>query len=105
MLAYLFYVGDRQQTALAYTAPERQADGWYSLRHEAAMPPEALVLLAQAAVERYGFSDFQLQGGVMRGEEEMLAVTAIKHQFPRSRVTLDPNGAWSLQEASSLCKG
>ncbi len=26
-------------------------------------------------------------------------------RFPEARITLDPNGAWSLQEAIELCKG
>ncbi|MNZ90306.1 Glucarate dehydratase [compost metagenome] len=41
----------------------------------------------------------------MRGEDEIAAVTAIKARFPQARVTLDPNGAWSLDEAIRLCKG
>ena len=41
----------------------------------------------------------------MRGDEEMEAVAAIKRRFPDSRVTLDPNGAWSLDEAIALCRG
>ena len=41
----------------------------------------------------------------MRGEDEIEAVTAIKERFPDSRVTLDPNGAWSLDEAIALCRG
>jgi glucarate dehydratase len=35
----------------------------------------------------------------------MEAVTAIKARFPDARVTLDPNGAWSLDEAIRLCRG
>jgi glucarate dehydratase len=69
------------------------------------MTAEGVVRLAEAAVDRYGFSDFKLKGGVMRGEDEMAAVAAIKHRFPAGRVTLDPNGAWSLAEAIALCKG
>ena len=41
----------------------------------------------------------------MRGAEEMQAIAAIKAPFPDARVTLDPNGAWSLDEAIALCKG
>lgn len=28
----------------------------------------------------------------------------MKKRFPEARITLDPNGAWSLDEAISLCK-
>ena len=57
---------------------------------------------AEAATERYGFSDYKLKGGVMAGEDEMQAVVALKKRFPEGRVTLDPNGAWSLTEAIAL---
>jgi glucarate dehydratase len=42
---------------------------------------------------------------VLDGAREMDAVTALKRRFPDARVTLDPNGAWSLDEAVSLCRG
>src|SRR5207249_2193935 len=32
------------------------------------------------------------------------AVTALAKRFPRARITLDPNGAWSLKEAIELCR-
>ncbi len=35
----------------------------------------------------------------------MKAVEALAARFPEARITLDPNGAWSLQEAIALCKG
>jgi L-alanine-DL-glutamate epimerase-like enolase superfamily enzyme len=35
----------------------------------------------------------------------MDAIRAIKARFPDARVTLDPNGAWSLDEAIALCQG
>jgi glucarate dehydratase len=41
----------------------------------------------------------------MRGEEEIAAITAVKNRFPDSRVTLDPNGAWLVDEAIELCRG
>jgi glucarate dehydratase len=103
MLAYLFYIGDRTRTDLPYLAGK--GSGWQAIRHEKTLTPEAIVAQAEAAVERYGFRDFKLKGGVMRGEEELAAVTAIKKRFPESRVTLDPNGAWSLDEAIALCRG
>ncbi|WP_373989093.1 enolase C-terminal domain-like protein [Duganella sp. BuS-21] len=104
MLAYLFYIGDRRRTDLPYLTGDG-ASGWYARRHQEAMSPSEIVELAEATVEKYGFRDFKLKGGVMRGAEEMEAVTAIKKRYPDARVTLDPNGAWSLREAIDLCKG
>jgi glucarate dehydratase len=105
MLGYLFFVGDRTKTDLPYRSePDSKVD-WFRLRHEKALTPESIVRLAEAAHDQYGFADFKLKGGVLRGEEEMEAVTALAKRFPDARVTLDPNGAWSLEEAIRLCKG
>ena len=104
MLAYLFYIGERKRTDLPYLSGE-QADGWYRLRTEEALTPEAIADLAAAAVDKYGFKDFKLKGGVMRPEQEIEAVAAIKRRFPDARATLDPNGAWSLEQAVMACKG
>jgi len=105
MLGYLFYVGDRSRTDLAYRAEPDAKDDWFRLRNEVALTPDAVVRLAEAAHDRYGFNDFKLKGGVLRGEDEIEAVTALAKRFPNARVTLDPNGAWSLEEAIRLCKG
>jgi len=105
MLGYLFYVGDRRKTDLPYASEPGATDDWLRLRHEETLTPAAVVRLAEAAQQRYGFRDFKLKGGVLRGEEEMEAVTALARRFPQARITLDPNGAWSLQEAIALCRG
>jgi glucarate dehydratase len=105
MLGYLFYVGDRRRTALPYASEPGAKDDWLRLRHEEALTPAAVVRLAEAAHARYGFEDFKLKGGVLRGEEELEVVTALARRFPKARVTLDPNGAWSLEEAIRLCRG
>ena len=68
------------------------------------LTPEAVVRLAEATHERYGFRDFKLKGGVLSAEAEMEAVTALARRFPASRVTIDPNGAWSLAEAIAVCR-
>ena len=104
MLAYLFYIGDRTRTDLPYPAGGGGHD-WYRLRSEAAMDAEAIAELAAASVDQYGFRDFKLKGGVMRPEDEIEAVAAIKRRFPASRATLDPNGAWSLDQAIRACRG
>lgn len=104
MLGYLFYVGDRNQTDLDYLGEEQSDTDWYRLRHEKALTPAAVVRLAESAHQLYGFKDFKLKGGVMAGPQEVEAVTALKERFPDARVTLDPNGSWSLQEAVALCR-
>ena len=105
MLGYLFYVGDRRKTDLPYRSEPEAADEWLRLRNEEALTPEAVVRLAEAARSRYGFNDFKLKGGVLEGAKEMEAASALAERFPSARVTLDPNGAWSLEEAVRLCRG
>ena len=104
MLGYLFYVGDRTRTDLPYQSEPGAADAWSRLRHEKALTPEAIVRLAEAARERYGFNDFKLKGGVLRGDEEVEAVRALHERFPQARVTLDPNGGWLLKDAIRLMR-
>jgi glucarate dehydratase len=104
MLGYLFYIGDRTKTGLPYDSAPDAADPWERLRHEKAMTPEAIVALAEAAQARYGFQDFKLKGGVLRGEEEVEAVKALKARFPQARITLDPNGGWWLKDAVRLMR-
>jgi glucarate dehydratase len=104
-LGYLFYVGDRNKTGLPYEAPPADGDDWLRLRREEAMTAGAIVRLAEAAQARYGFKNFKLKGGVLSGAEEMEAVSALASTFPGARISIDPNGAWSLEEAVSLCRG
>src|SRR5471030_203276 len=104
MLGYLFYIGDRNKTDLPYQNQSGERCDWYRLRHETALDADSIVRLAEASYEKYGFNDFKLKGGVLRGSEEAEAVTALSKRFPQARITLDPNGAWSLNEAIGLGK-
>lgn len=104
-LGYLFFVGDRRRTDLPYRADRTPGDEWLRSRDEEALSPEAIVRQAEAAHARYGFNDFKLKGGVLAGDIEMQAVEALAARFPGARITLDPNGAWSLQQAIELCRG
>ncbi len=99
MLGYLFYIGDRKKTDLDYTENLNADCEWYRIRHEEALTPEAVVALARAAKEKYGFNDFKLKGGVLDVKEEVKAVKALKEAFPEARITLDPNGGWLLKDA------
>ena len=105
VLGYLFFVGDRRKTDLPYLSDPDAADPWLRLRHEEALTTETVLRLAEAAQARYGFHDFKLKGGVLAGAHEMETVTALAERFPQARITLDPNGAWPLEEAIDLCRG
>ncbi len=104
VLGYLFFIGDRKLTTLAYEEDPDESDDWFRLRHEKAMDAKAIVELAKAANHRYGFQDFKLKGGVLSGDQEVEAIEALHEAFPNARITLDPNGAWSLKESIRLLR-
>jgi glucarate dehydratase len=107
MLGYLFFVGDRTRTDLPYATPGDEPAGapeWFRVRHAEALTPQTIVRQAEAAHAHYGFNDFKLKGGVLRGEDEVAAVRALHERFPRARVTLDPNGGWLLKDAVRLLR-
>jgi glucarate dehydratase len=106
-LGYLFFVGDRTKTDLPYASTSDEpagADDWLRIRHDEAMTPAAVVRLAEAARERYGFRDFKLKGGVLPAPDEAKAVIALADRVPDARITLDPNGGWLLDEAIATCR-
>ena len=105
VLGYLFFIGNRLKTDLPYRSEPNATDAWFRLRHEEALTTEAILDLVEAARVRYGFTDYKLKGGVLAGEQEMETVIALAERFPDARITLDPNGAWSLDEAIRLCQG
>ena len=104
-LGYLFYVSDKKKAkGLPYLDEGGSSDTWFRLRREPMLTPERIVEQASVLHEKYGFRNFKLKGGVLHGSEEMEAVRALKKHFPCGRINIDPNGAWSLKEAVSLCK-
>jgi glucarate dehydratase len=103
VLGYLFFVGDPAGTGLEYDAPA--GSGWREARRQPALDADAVVRLAEAAEAEYGFHDFKLKGGVLPSAREADVVRALADRFPAARITLDPNGSWSLQEAISVCRG
>jgi glucarate dehydratase len=104
VLGYLFFVGDRKRTDLPYRGGSGAGGDWQRLRDEEALTSESIVRQAEAAHARYGFTSFKLKGGVLSGEREMEAISGLVGRFPKARVSIDPNGAWSLAEAVALCR-
>ncbi len=104
-LGYLFYVSDKEKApGLEYLDERESADPWFAMRRKEMLTPEQIVEQAQVLHEKYGFRNFKLKGGVLEGEKEMEAVRALKKAFPKGRINIDPNGAWSLEEAVRLCR-
>ncbi|ERL10811.1 enolase C-terminal domain-like protein [Olsenella profusa] len=103
-LGYLFYIGDYRKTDMPYLHDDDTSDEWGRVRREPALTPDAIVHEAEAAQKRFGFHDFKLKGGVFAGSEEMEAVRALKARFPDARITIDPNGCWTLRESLELCR-
>ncbi len=96
VLGYLFYVGDRNKTDLPYLAHSPGDHEWYHLRHQEALSGEAVVRLAEAAQDRYGFKDFKLKGGVLPGEQEIETARALKNasRMRASRWIRTVHGYW-----------
>ena len=105
VLGYLFFVGESAKTNLKYRRSIEPGHEWFRLRDQPALNPDAIVRQAEAARALYGFNDFKLKGGVISGTDEIEAVKTLAAHFPEARVTVDPNGAWSLSEAIALCQG
>ena len=104
-LGYLFYVSDKAKAPdLEYLDEGDSSDPWFRMRRKEMLTPEQIVEQAQVLHEKYGFRNFKLKGGVLEGEKEMEAVRALKQAFPAGRINIDPNGAWSLEEAIRLCR-
>lgn len=99
VLGYLFWVGDTSKTNLPYLQDDDDSSDWGKLRRKPTMDADSLVKLAQAAYDKYGFKTFKLKGGVFDGETEVAAMKALHKAFPDAKLDLDPNGAWSLEQA------
>ena len=103
-LGYLFYVSDKGKAEdLPYVDESNSTDPWYRMRRKEMLSTEKIVEQAQVLQEKYGFQNFKLKGGVFEGQKEMETIKALKKQFPNARINIDPNGAWSLQNAIKLC--
>lgn len=105
-LGYLFYVSDKNKAVndLPYLDEKDSEDEWFKLRREEMLTHERIVEQAKALNKKYGFKNFKLKGGVHTGEYEMETARALKEAFPNANINVDPNGAWSLDEAIRICK-
>lgn len=105
MLGYLFFIADKNKTNLPYLDEESSTVPWFKIRRRPALTLESVLEQAHAARDHYGFKDFKLKGGVLEGEKEAEVIKALAKEFPDARINIDPNGAWTLDQAVRLCRG
>ncbi len=60
---------------------------------------EQLIALARALKQRYGFTTHKLKAGVFHPDYEVEAFRALANEFAKDSVRIDPNGAWSTEQA------
>ena len=99
VLGYLFFVGDAKKTTLNYPPPSKEGTYWEQIRRMEALDAKGIVEQAKASKEQFGFSTFKLKGGVLDGPEECNCMVALSEELPGAGLTIDPNGAWSLNQA------
>ncbi|MCS7024392.1 MAG: hypothetical protein NZV14_06290 [Bryobacteraceae bacterium] len=63
-----------------------------------ALTPEAIVRQAHQMIQKYGFREIKLKGGVLDPELEVETIRALRREFgPALPLRIDPNCAWSVE--------
>lgn len=63
-----------------------------------ALDPESIVRQARHMVDRYGFREIKLNGGVLDPDVEIASIRALRGEFgPYYPLRIDPNYAWSIE--------
>jgi glucarate dehydratase len=60
---------------------------------------DQLIALARELKQKYGFTSHKLKAGVFHPDYEIEAFRALANTFPTDNVRIDPNGAWSTEQA------
>lgn len=60
---------------------------------------EQMVAHAKSLYQKYGFTSHKLKAGVFHPDHEVQVFKALAAAFPRHRFRIDPNAAWSVEEA------
>lgn len=81
--------------AIAYVGyPARGAAGMGAERRA-----REVTQYAEELVATHGFRTIKMKGGVLRPEEELATVRALREAFPLHALRFDPNASWSVETA------
>ena len=101
----LFFVGDRDARPISTTAAKPDADDdWFRLAQRRSADAGGRSCASRRRRSAVRLQRFKLKGGVLARRREMRRRSRLAERFPDARITLDPNGAWSLEEAIRLCR-
>ena len=65
---------------------------------------EQMVDYAAKLVKQFGFETLKFKNGVLHPDEEIEIFIALRKAFPRMKLRLDPNAAWSLTTAVRVAR-
>jgi glucarate dehydratase len=65
---------------------------------------DQMLAFAKEVVKKYGFETLKYKNGVLPPDEEIETFIALRAAFPRLRIRLDPNAAWSVTTAVRVAR-
>ena len=65
---------------------------------------EQMVQFAKDLVSQYGFSTLKYKNGVLPPDDEIDTFIALRKAFPKHRIRLDPNAAWTITTAVHVAR-
>lgn len=66
--------------------------------------PDEIVAHTKDLVAKHGFKSHKLKGGVFRPDHDVAVMLALADAFPGDGLRLDPNAAWSVEQAIRVGK-
>ncbi len=63
-----------------------------------------MMAFARELVRRYGFTTLKYKNGVLPPDEEIETFQALREEFPKHKIRLDPNAAWSVTTAVRVAR-
>ena len=66
--------------------------------------PSQMIGFAECLVKKYGFETLKYKNGVLPPDEEIETFVTLREAFPKLKVRLDPNAAWTVTTAIRVAR-